>query len=221
MVDTVNIFSDLVSDQGSIDLVAADLPIAAEPTFSVATDTGDPTRDVTITTTATGATIYYTTDGTDPTSASSKIAPVSSAVVPSGTVSLSSSVTTIKAFSAVTQYMDSAVVTSGEITVSGAETGITYTEPGIISGISISRDTTDTTLFTASYTETGDEAKTIRWYLDTYSITDDLGDSTCLDDTDDDDSVTIPALTLGRNQLVVRITKGDRVYSGTLRFTEE
>jgi hypothetical protein len=211
MIDTVNIFNGLTSNVGSIDLQAAWLPIAAAPTFVVGDETfdGDETpdsiyRNVTVSTTTPGAYIYYTLDGTDPNGGSS-------CIISSDIVIVNTPVTIIKAFTACNEYMDSAVVSSGEIAVSGVETGtFDVTEPDLISNIVVSQ-TDATTTFTVSYDETGSSTATIRWYLDGVVQT----------DTDDNETIDLSGLAAGDYRLLVKITKGTRVFSGTLLFTIE
>jgi hypothetical protein len=71
----------------------------ATPTFTPAPGTFPAAQDVTIATTTPNATIFYTTDGTNPTSAS---------VVYSGAISVAKN-TTIRAFATATGFKDSAV----------------------------------------------------------------------------------------------------------------
>lgn len=76
-------------------------PIAATPTFSPVAGTYTGTQTVTITSASAGTTIYYTTDGSTPTHASSSIAN-------GGTISVATS-ETVKAIAYSTGFNDSAV----------------------------------------------------------------------------------------------------------------
>jgi len=83
----------------------APAPQVATPTFSPAAGTYATAQSVTISTTTAGATIYYTTNGTDPTTASTTYtAPVS--VAASGT---------LKAIATATGYTTSAVATAAYV----------------------------------------------------------------------------------------------------------
>ena len=55
----------------AVALMGASTPTVATPTFSPGTETYTSVQTVTISDTTAGATIYYTTDGTAPTTASS------------------------------------------------------------------------------------------------------------------------------------------------------
>jgi len=90
-------------------------PTAATPTFSPAPGTYTSTVNVTLADTTTGATIYYTTDGSTPTTSSTKY---TAAIAVSTT-------TTIKAIAAASGYNDS-LVASGTYTISTSSTGINY-----------------------------------------------------------------------------------------------
>jgi sugar lactone lactonase YvrE len=75
------------------------LPVAATPTFSLAAGTYNSAQSVTISDTTTGATIYYSTDGSTPTVGSTKY---------TGAISVSAS-ETVKAIAVATGYSNSAV----------------------------------------------------------------------------------------------------------------
>ena len=78
------------------------LPAAAAPSFSPSAGSYVGDRNVTISTTTSGATIYYTTDGSDPTT--------SSTVYSSAIALTAPSTTTIKALAVRTGYNDSGIV---------------------------------------------------------------------------------------------------------------
>ena len=82
-------------------LWAAGANQAATPTFSPVAGTYTGTQTVTITSSTSGGTIYYTTDGTTPTHSSSSISNGS-------TISVASSLT-VKALASVSNFVDSAV----------------------------------------------------------------------------------------------------------------
>jgi glucosylceramidase len=91
------------------------LPAAATPTFSPAPGTYTSAQSVTLSDTTTGASIYYTTDGTTPTTSSTLFSPSSPISV--------STTTTIEAIAVASGYSPSAVAT-GTYTI-GATTGPT------------------------------------------------------------------------------------------------
>ena len=91
---------------------------AATPTFSPVAGSYTGTQLITITS-ASGGTIYYTTDGTTPTHASSSIAS-------GGTISLATSAT-VKAIASATNFVDSAVGSAAYTITpapSGGQTGL-------------------------------------------------------------------------------------------------
>ena len=88
---------------------------AATPTFSPAPGTYATTQQVTLSDTTSGASIYYTTDGSTPTTSSTKY---------SGAITVSAT-TTIKAIAAATGFLDS-VVASGSYTITPAPPTIDY-----------------------------------------------------------------------------------------------
>lgn len=90
---------------------AVDVETVEAPTFSVTPDTYSTAQSVMLATTTAGATIYYTTDGTQPTTESNEY---NSEIVVSAT-------TTIKAFAAKADWISSAV----------ASAVYTITEPGL------------------------------------------------------------------------------------------
>ena len=98
---------------------------AATPTFSPAPGTYATTQQVTLSDTTSGASIYYTTDGSTPTTSSTKY---TAAIAVSAT-------TTIKALAAATGFLNSAVA-SGTYTITPAPPTINYssgfTAPNLI-----------------------------------------------------------------------------------------
>ena len=87
---------------------------AATPTFSPVAGTYTGTQTVTITSSTSGGTIYYTTDGTTPTHSSSSISN-------GGTISVASSLT-VKALASVSNFVDSAIA-SAAYTITGGGGG--------------------------------------------------------------------------------------------------
>ena len=80
----------------------ASLPVAATPTFSVAAGTYTSTETVSVSDTTSGATIYYTLDGSTPTGKSTRY-----------TTALSiAKTTTVKAIAEATGYSNSALATA-------------------------------------------------------------------------------------------------------------
>ena len=94
-----------------VNLFAAGANQCATPTFSPVAGSYGPTQTVTVTSTTSGCTIYYTTDGTTPTESSSSIAN-------GGTVSVASSLT-LKAIASLTDNLDSAVGSAAYVINSG------------------------------------------------------------------------------------------------------
>ena len=104
----------------AVDLVptgAAPTPAAA-PTFSPAAGTYGSAQSVTLSDTTSGAAIYYTTNGTTPTTSSARYSP--------GTPIPVSSTTTIEAIAAASGYSNSAV-TAGTYTITAAAPAATPT----------------------------------------------------------------------------------------------
>ncbi len=96
-----------------VNLFAAGANQCATPTFSPVAGSYTGTQTVTVTSTTSGCTIYYTTNGTTPTESSSSIAN-------GGTVSVASSLT-LKAIASLADNLDSAVG-SATYTINGALT---------------------------------------------------------------------------------------------------
>jgi hypothetical protein len=124
------------------------LPVAAKPTFTPAAGTYTSAQTVTITDSTAGATIYYATNGTAPTTSSTKY---------SGAISVSST-ETIEAIAVASGYTDSAVVTA-TYTINTIPPSFTLTSSG---NLSISRpgSTTGDTA-TITVTSTGGFAGTV------------------------------------------------------------
>ena len=93
-------------------------PIAATPTFSPAGGTYATDQSVTISTTTSGAAIYYTTDGTTPTTASTQY---------SGAISVAGNATsmTIKAIAVASGYKSSVIATAAYTISYVSVTGVT------------------------------------------------------------------------------------------------
>ena len=125
--ETVNAIATQAGSSNSAVATAAyviNLPAAAAPAFSPASGTYTGAQTVTISTATPGATIYYTTDGTTPTTSSS---------VYSGPITVSSS-ETLEAIAAETGYTQSAVATGKYTINSGGATVAFY--PGTLSYLS-------------------------------------------------------------------------------------
>ncbi|MCH3916561.1 MAG: chitobiase/beta-hexosaminidase C-terminal domain-containing protein [Spirochaetia bacterium] len=111
-VEAVAVKADLLDSEGASQVVT--VSAVATPTFSPAGGTTfTSTQTVTMTSTS-GATIYYTTDGTTPTTSSSHI-------TSGGSITLSAT-TTVKAMAVKSGMTDSSIGTSGTYTLK-----ITYT----------------------------------------------------------------------------------------------
>ena len=121
--ETVNAIATQAGSSNSAVATATytiNLPAAAAPVFSPASGTYTGAQTVTISTATPGATIYYTTDGTTPTTSSS---------VYSGPITVSSS-ETLEAIAAATGYTQSAVATAKyTINSGGAIRGILSRDP--------------------------------------------------------------------------------------------
>ncbi|WP_320128425.1 chitobiase/beta-hexosaminidase C-terminal domain-containing protein [uncultured Sphaerochaeta sp.] len=113
-LEMANIFKGLES-KGTIELEDADFPQAEEPVVTVTDMTGG--KQVTISGGTSGATIYYTTDGTDPSSSSTK-------EIYTSAIGLTSAGTkTIKAIASKQGLIDSTIASTG-VTVLQATTPV-------------------------------------------------------------------------------------------------
>jgi hypothetical protein len=212
MIDTVNIFSGLISDEGPIALNATYVPIAAVPEFynlsddlstsEVAMDSRYVMMKSATTSPLHEVTFHYTLDGSDPHLSGSL------ECGEGDNIEISGPVTVIKAFTTCNQYMDSAVVNSKEITIAKLDPDtIVLTDPDFISDIVITMDTDN--VFTVSYTATGAAVESIEWYLD----------GSLLPDTDNDNTLDLSGWLGGNYRLLVKLINGSRVFSGTYTFT--
>ena len=104
------------------------LPVAATPTFTPAPGTYTSTQTVTLSDATSGASIYYTTNGTTPTTSSSQYVP--------GTPLSISATTTIEAIAAENGYINSAVaVGTYTITVATTPVSVSLTTADNVVGI--------------------------------------------------------------------------------------
>jgi hypothetical protein len=118
---------------------------AAAPSFSPAPGTYGSSTQVTLSTTTAGASIYYTTDGTTPTTSSSKYL---------GPITIQST-TTIKALAAAQNLANSAVTTGAYTIETPAAAPIFNPAPGTFSGgveVTMSTSTSGATIY---YTTNG------------------------------------------------------------------
>jgi hypothetical protein len=125
--ETVNAIATQAGSSNSAVATAVyniNLPAAAAPTFSPVSGTYTGAQTVTISTATPGATIYYTTDGTTPTTSSS---------VYNGPITVSSS-ETLEAIAAETGYTQSAVAT-GKYTINSGSAIVSF-YPGTLSYLS-------------------------------------------------------------------------------------
>ena len=111
-----NTNSAVITDS-QISLFAAGGNQAAAPTFSPNGGSFGPSQTVTISSTTSGGTIFYTTDGSTPTHSSSSISN-------GGTISVSST-STVKAFASVSNFADSTTA-SASFTINGAVAASTF-----------------------------------------------------------------------------------------------
>jgi N-acetylneuraminic acid mutarotase len=105
-----------LNDLWSYELPAVTLPVAATPSFNLAGGTYTASQSVTITDSTSGSTIYYTTDGSTPTTASS---------VYSGPITVSAT-ETVQAIAVASGYTNSAVA-SATYTINPAAPSYTVT----------------------------------------------------------------------------------------------
>jgi hypothetical protein len=113
----ISLYETLALADAQISLWAAGANQAATPTFSPNGGAFGPAQTVTISSTTSGGTIFYTTDGTTPTHSSSSISNGS-------TISVSATAT-VKAFVSVSDFADSAIG-SASFTINGAVTTPTF-----------------------------------------------------------------------------------------------
>ncbi len=221
MIDRVNIFSNLKSE-GTVVLVNEDLPVLASPAMAASEEAskGEPVvayRTVTLTAPS-GSAIYYTTDGSTP--GFSAIGTLSGTtkeyLVPFDITTTGE--TTIKALSAKTGYLDSAVSTQA-FTITGlGEGGVTIDKPALVSNVSILQTNADVAEFTAVYTVEGTPTLTATWYRDS--------EMTAAADTDGDGNqmtFTPELIEEGRHQVRVNLAYSDgtqaKTASASLRYT--
>jgi N-acetylneuraminic acid mutarotase len=143
-----------VANSHSVSALAAasytvNLPAAATPTFSVPAGTYTSAQTVTISDSTSGATIYYTTDGTTPTAKST---------VYTGTISVSAT-ETIQAIAVATGYSNSAVA-SATYTMNQTQPGFTVSGTALTVARGATTGNTSTLTVTPSGGFTGSVALT-------------------------------------------------------------
>ena len=221
MIDMVNIFSGLKSE-GTVALVSEDFPALASPAMAASEEAskGDPVvayRTVTLTSPS-GATIYYTTDGSNP--GFSEVGVPNSATteytVPFDITATGE--TTIKAISAKTGYLDSAVSTQAFTIIGLGEGGVTIDKPALVSNVIITQADPELAKFTVSYEAEGNPTVAATWYRDSETI--------AATDTDGDGNQLTFTPTLaegGRHQVRVNLAYSDgtqaKTTAASLRFT--
>ena len=221
MIDMVNIFNGLKSE-GTVALVSEDLPILASPAMTVTTETknGEPVyvqRTVTLTA-PNGASIYYTTDGSNPDFSEVGVPNTATIEYTEPFDMTTTGETTIKALSSKTGYLDS-VVSNQTFTLIGlGEGGMTITKPALVSNVTITQVDPELAKFTVSYEAEGNPTVTATWYRDS--------ETTAATDTDEDGNQLTFTPTLaeeGRHQVRVNLAYNDgtqaKTVSATLRFT--
>lgn len=220
MIDMVNFYSNQTS-VGTVDLTSVVIPVMPQPTITAtAEDTHeDPLqafRMVTIESTVSEASIYYTTDGTVP-----GFAPLGTPNTSTNLYSVPFEITTvgdttIRAIAGKDGYYDS-YAAQQIITISGTGTGgVTITDPALVSNVAVTQADASLANFTVTYTATGSPVVTATWYLDNTAATDIDGDG--------DQLTFTPSLaTAGEHRVTVNLAYLDgstpRVVSATRFFT--
>ena len=221
MIDMVNIFSGLKSE-GTVALVSEDFPALASPAMAASEESskGDPVyayRTVTLTAPS-GATMYYTTDGTTPSFSAIGILGGTTKEYLAPFDITATGETTIKALSAKAGYLDSAVSNQAFTIIGLGEGGVTIDKPALVSNVIITQADPELAKFTVSYEAEGNPTVTATWYWEneTTAATDIDGDGNQLTFT--------PSLAEeGRYQVRVNLAYSDgtqaKTASATLRFT--
>lgn len=226
MIETVSIFSDLVSS-GPINLVAEDVPFTATPVIAAESSTDDESLAnqyaITMTSSTPGAAIRYQVLDTEPTGPFDWTA----GTIYSGPFNISVSDTTspvtkyIRAVAYKNGYQDSLMATQNAI-LNGSGTGsVEIVRPPLIANVNIVRTNENTVnpSFAVTYSIQGSlSMDAIMWYVDGIAQTD--------TDTDGDDNTFTYGGTLsaGQHQVLVQLSyhsgeEPSRSVSGTLRFS--
>ena len=221
MIDMVNIFSGLKSE-GTVALVSEDFPALASPAMTASEESskGDPVyayRTVTLTAPS-GATLYYTTDGTTPSFSAIGILGGTTKEYLAPFDITATGETTIKALSAKTGYLDSAVSNQAFTIIGLGEGGVTIDKPALVSNVIITQADPELAKFTVSYEAEGNPTVTATWYRDS--------ETTAATDTDGDGNQLTFTPTLaegGRHQVRVNLAYHDgtqaKTAAASLRFT--
>ena len=221
MIDMVNIFSTLKSE-GTVALVSEDFPALASPAMTASEESskGDPVyayRTVTLTSPS-GATLYYTTDGTTPSFSAIGILGGTTKEYLAPFDITATGETTVRAISAKTGYLDSAVSNQAFSIIGLGEGGVTIDKPALVSNVIITQADPEFAKFTVSYEAEGNPTVTATWYRDS--------ETTAATDTDGDGNQLTFTPTLaegGRHQVRVNLAYSDgtqaKTASATLRFT--
>ena len=221
MIDMVNIFSTLKSE-GTVALVSEDFPALASPAMTASEEAskGDPVyayRTVTLTSPS-GATLYYTTDGTTPSFSAIGILGGTTKEYLAPFDITATGETTVKALSAKAGYLDSAVSNQAFTIIGLGEGGVTIDKPALVSNVIITQADPELAKFTVSYEAEGNPTVTATWYRDS--------ETTAATDTDGDGNQLTFTPTLaegGRHQVRVNLAYSDgtqaKTASATLRFT--
>ena len=221
MIDMVNIFSGLKSE-GTVALVSEDFPVLASPAMTASEESskGDPVyayRTVTLTAPS-GATLYYTTDGTTPSFSAIGILGGTTKEYLAPFDITATGETTIQALSAKAGYLDSAVSNQAFTIIGLGEGGVTIDKPALVSNVIITQADPELAKFTVSYEAEGNPTVTATWYRDS--------ETTAATDTDGDGNQLTFTPTLaegGRHQVRVNLAYSDgtqaKTASASLRFT--